>query len=82
MKCFGSILVKNQNIFTDYCEFRSICPYFDPAQFTCVNRGGSYCGKYRRFKAESAVNKPANRQQRLKKPAQKPLESTETTGAL
>jgi hypothetical protein len=56
MSRFGSLLSKIQNIFTDYCEFKDICPYFDPDQFTCVNSGGSRCGKYRRFKAEHAVN--------------------------
>ena len=58
MSRFGSLLTKIQNMFTDYCEFRSICSYFDPDQFTCVNKGGSHCGKYRRFKAEIAMNKP------------------------
>ena len=59
MSRFGSILVKIQNMFTDYCEFRSICHYFDPDQFTCANKGGAHCGKYRRFKAEKAMNEPA-----------------------
>ena len=40
MSRFESILNKIQNMFTDYCEFRSICPYFDPDQFTCTNNGG------------------------------------------
>jgi hypothetical protein len=56
---FESLLNKIQNTFTEYCEFKSICPYFDPDQFTCANNGGSHCGKYRRFKAEKAVNEPA-----------------------
>jgi hypothetical protein len=59
MSRFGLILVKIQNMFTDYCEFRSICHYFDPDQFTCANKGGSHCGKYRCFKAEKAMNEPA-----------------------
>jgi len=59
MSRFGSILVKIQNIFADDCEFRNICSYFNPDQFTCANKGGSHCGKYRHFKAEREVNKPA-----------------------
>jgi len=59
MSRFGSLLAKIQNKFTDYCEFKSSCPYFDPNQFTCVNKGGSHCGKYRRFKAEMTMNEPA-----------------------
>jgi len=58
MSRFETILNKIQNMFTDYCEFRSICPYFDPDQFTCANNGGSHCGKYRSFKAERTVNEP------------------------
>jgi hypothetical protein len=58
MSRFGSLLSKIQNIFTDYCEFKDICPYFDPDQFTCVNSGGSRCGKYRRFKAEHELEAP------------------------
>jgi hypothetical protein len=45
-------------MFTDYCEFRNICPYFDPDQFTCTNKGGSHCGKYRRFKVEKTMSEP------------------------
>jgi hypothetical protein len=59
MSRFGSLLTKIQNIFTDDCEFRDICPYFDSDQFTCVNSGGSRCGKYRRFKTERAVDEHA-----------------------
>jgi hypothetical protein len=59
MRRFESLLNKIQDTFTDCCEFRSICPYFDPDQFTCANSGGSHCGKYRRFKAEKAMNEPA-----------------------
>jgi len=59
MSRFASILEKIQNIFNDYCEFRSDCPYFDPDQFTCVNNGGSHCGKYRRFKAEATMSESA-----------------------
>jgi uncharacterized protein YutD len=47
-----SILSKIQNILTDYCEFRSTCPYFNPENYTCANNGGSHCGKYRKFEAE------------------------------
>jgi len=47
-----SILSKIQNLLTDYCEFRSTCPYFDPDNYTCTNDGGPHCGKYRKFKAE------------------------------
>jgi hypothetical protein len=46
-------------MFTDYCEFREVCPYFNPDHFTCINNGGQHCGKYRCFKAEKAVNEPA-----------------------
>lgn len=60
MSRFGSLLTKIQNKFTDYCEFKSSCPYFDHDQFTCVNKGGSHCGKYRRFKEEKIMNKSAN----------------------
>ncbi len=77
MSRFGSILVKIQNIFTDYCEFRNICPYFNPDQFTCATKGGSHCGKYRHFKAKSAVNKPASPKQSQSKNVSKPPESQE-----
>jgi hypothetical protein len=62
MSRFGLLLVKIQNMFTGYCEFRNICDYFDPDQFTCANKGGSHCGKYRRFKAEKAITEPAEPQ--------------------
>jgi hypothetical protein len=56
---FESILSKIQNLLTDYCEFRSTCPYFNPDNHTCANNGGSHCGKYRNFKAEKiAAHKP------------------------
>jgi len=63
MSRFESLLNKIQNMFTDYCEFRSICPYFDPDQFTCTNKGGSHCGKYRRFKAEKTMKEPAKQKE-------------------
>jgi hypothetical protein len=50
MSGFESLLNKIQNMLTDYCEFRGICPYFNPENYTCVNNGGPHCGKYRRFK--------------------------------
>ena len=59
MNRFGLLFVKIQNMFTACCEFKGICSYFDPNQFTCANKGGSHCGKYRRFKAETAPNEPA-----------------------
>jgi len=59
MSRFESIFTKMQNMFTDYCEFKILCPYFDPDQFTCANKGGSHCGKYRRFKAKKIMKKPA-----------------------
>jgi len=31
------------------CRFHKICPYFYPESFTCINGGGSYCGKFRDF---------------------------------
>jgi hypothetical protein len=65
MSRLGSLLTKIQSMFTDYCEFRDICPYFDPDQFTCVNSGGSRCGKYRHFKAEKAA---VNEQAKPKRP--------------
>lgn len=49
---FESVLSKLQNLLTDYCEFRSTCPYFNPDNYTCANNGGSHCGKYRKLKAE------------------------------
>jgi hypothetical protein len=52
MTLFGSILNKMQKKITDNCEFSDICPYFDPSNFTCINGGGSHCGKYRRFETE------------------------------
>jgi len=55
---FESLLNKIQSKFKDYCEFRSTCPYFDPHQFTCTNKGGSHCGKYRRFKMEKTMDTP------------------------
>jgi hypothetical protein len=59
MSRFGYLSAKIQNMFTDYCEFREVCPYFNPDHFTCINNGGQHCGKYRCFKAEKAVNEPA-----------------------
>jgi hypothetical protein len=59
MSRFESIFNKIQSVFRDYCEFRSICPYFDPDNFTCANNGGSHCGKYRKLKAEKTVKEPA-----------------------
>jgi hypothetical protein len=56
---FGSLLVKIQNKFTDHCEFKDTCPYFNPDHFTCANKGGPHCGKYRRFKAEKTLKEPA-----------------------
>ena len=56
---FESLLNKIQNKFKNYCEFRNICPYFDPIQFTCTNKGGSHCGKYRLFKTKKTLNAPA-----------------------
>ena len=53
---FGSFLNKVQDTLTDYCEFRSACPYFNPENFTCANGGGSHCGKYRSLNTE---NEPA-----------------------
>ncbi|MBN1358925.1 hypothetical protein JW988_09190 [Candidatus Bathyarchaeota archaeon] len=63
MSRFESLLNKIQSKFKDHCEFRSVCPYFDPDNYTCANNGGSHCGKYRRFKKEQAMNasaKPAD----------------------
>jgi hypothetical protein len=51
------LITKIQNKFKDYCEFQNICPAFDPANFTCANKGGSHCGKYRRFQKEKTINK-------------------------
>jgi hypothetical protein len=55
----GSLLTRIQSRFKDYCEFKDSCPYFDPDHFTCINNGGSHCGKYRRFKAEKTLKEPA-----------------------
>lgn len=59
MNCFELILNKIQNLLKDYCEFKSICPYFNIDNFTCTNNDVSHCGKYRRFKALSIVNEHA-----------------------
>jgi hypothetical protein len=64
MTLFASILNKIQKKFTDYCEFSSTCPYFNPDNFTCCNGGGAHCGKYRRFKAEKTLNETAKTQKR------------------
>ncbi len=59
MSHFESILNRIQSALMDYCEFKNTCPYFNPNNYTCANNGGSHCGKYRRFKAEGTVKKPA-----------------------
>jgi hypothetical protein len=59
LSSFGPFLFKIQNKFVNYCEFRSTCPYSDPDQFTCINKGGSHCGKYRHFKREKTMDEPA-----------------------
>jgi hypothetical protein len=50
---FESFLNKIQNLFKDYCKYQGVCQYFDPKSYTCANNECSYCGKYRRFEAET-----------------------------
>jgi hypothetical protein len=50
---FESFLNKIQDLFKNYCKYRSDCQYFDPANHTCANNEHSYCGKYRDFEAEA-----------------------------
>jgi len=48
---FESFLNKIQDLLKDYCEFRSVCPYFDLGSHSCtMTGGGSYCGKHRILK--------------------------------
>lgn len=56
MNRFDVLLAKIQKKLKDYCEFENICPYFDLNQFTCTNKGGSNCGKYRCLEAEKTMN--------------------------
>jgi hypothetical protein len=55
MTCFESFLTKIQDLIKDYCEFRNICPYFDPDSHTCTMAGGLHCGKHRKLKAEKEI---------------------------
>jgi len=47
---FESFLNKIQDLLKDYCEFRSVCPYFDLDSHSCTMTGGSHCGKHRILK--------------------------------
>jgi len=42
------------------CEFSETCPLFYKQSYTCMNSGGSYCGKYRSLvndKKPTKINK-------------------------
>ena len=61
---FESFLNKIQDLFKDYCKYKSVCQYFDPTNFTCTNNEGSYCGKHRYFKSEKTLNEVTKKKQR------------------
>jgi hypothetical protein len=52
MSRFESFLTKIQDLIKDYCEFRNICPDFDPNSHTCTIAGGLQCESHRNLKTE------------------------------
>jgi len=52
---FESFLNKIQDLLKDYCEFRSVCPYFDLDSHSCTMIGGLHCGEHRILKQKKRM---------------------------